>query len=189
MGKIERMRKLNKNYARLPFSIKGGKWGLSKKFVKGEGNLNADIMLIGQAPGANEDIYGRPFVGISGRLLDSLLASIGISRSEIYITSTIQFFPPKNRAPTNKEIELCREYLMSQIEIISPKLIILVGSIALKSITDMSPIMEYHGTLMQSDGIFYYPTLHPAAAIRIKRNMPIIQRDFESLGVLKDNIL
>lgn len=189
MGKIERMRALNKKYANLPFSIKGEKWDLSKKFVKGEGNLDANIMLIGQAPGANEDIHGRPFVGISGRLLDSLLASIDILRSDIYITSTVQFFPPKNRAPTNKEIELCREYLVSQIDIISPKLIVLVGSIALKSVVNLSPIMEYHGTLMQSDGVFYYPTLHPAAAIRIKRNMPIILHDFEVLGAINDNII
>ncbi len=186
MGKFERMRALNRAYARLPMSVKDGEWKLSRAFVCGEGRLDAKIMLIGQAPGANEDVKGRPFVSISSRFLDRLLLSAGIERSEAYITSAVQFFPPKNRAPSKSEINMCRRYLEMQIDIIKPKLIVLLGSIALNAVLGIGPIMEFHGVMLQSDGASYYPTLHPAAAIRIRRNMPLIEGDFEMLGSAKD---
>ncbi len=186
IGKCSEMEKLNSEYERLAHA-KG--WKLSKRLVKGEGNLLAETMLIGQAPGSDEDKKGKPFVGRSGKLLDELLALAGYSRKEVYITSTVQFFPPKNRAPTKREIELCRPFLERQIKIINPKLIVLLGNVALNALLHMGRCMSLHGHVVNKDGVYYFITLHPAAAIRIKKNMPIIRKDFEKLGMLRSKLM
>ena len=178
----EALEKLNSEYAKLP--VKDKDWKLSRKLVKGEGPANARIMFVGQAPGANEDELGRPFIGRAGKLLDSLMKSAGIGRKKAYITSVVQFFPYGNRMPTDHEIELCMPFLLRQISIIKPELIVTLGSLASKMLCNVDSIKSNHGIVTEKDGIKYLSTLHPAAAVRISTNMPIIKEDFAKLKPL-----
>lgn len=178
IDKKELMERLNDEYRKLPSKIKG--WSLSRNFVAGEGPLDAKVVLVGQAPGRNEDETGRPFIGISGQLLGRLLNSAGLNREQVYITSVVQFFPPKNRVPSDAEITECRKFLRHQLSIIKPKLVIIVGAVALRELLAMGEIMKLHGNLIKRDRS-YFITLHPAAAIRIKSNMPLIESDFKKL--------
>jgi len=185
LDKKETMDALNREYGKIPDKSKD--WSLSKRLVPGEGSLDAKVMFVGQAPGANEDIEGRPFIGTSGRLLDRLIAKAGLKRDDCYITSVVQFFPPKNRAPTWDEIALCKGLLLRQIEIVRPKIIVLLGALAVKTVLDADRIMQLHGTVVRKDGCVYFLTLHPAAAVRLKKNVPVIEKDFVKLkGLVKD---
>lgn len=185
IGKEEFIEKLNNEYKSLP--SKERDWNLSKNFVAGEGPLNAKVMIIGQAPGRNEDIERRPFVGISGRLLDNLIKKSGLKRGDVYITSIVQFFPPKNRMPSDKEVSLCKPFLLKQIKIIGPRLIVLLGSLAAKELCGEKSVTRNHGSLIEN--VYkYYITLHPAAAVRMKKNVPIIEKDFIKLKSILSKI-
>lgn len=174
----EEMEKLNEEYKKLPKKTKG--WGLSRKLVAGEGPLNARVMLVGQAPGRHEDEQGRPFVGISGQLLDKLIRKAGLRRNQVYITSVVQFFPPENRVPSDAEISACGGFLKRQIRIVSPRLVVVVGAVAARELLGIGEIMKAHGRLIKRDRN-YFITLHPAAAVRIKKNLPLIEDDFGKL--------
>ncbi|HUC38699.1 MAG TPA: uracil-DNA glycosylase family protein [Candidatus Acidoferrum sp.] len=178
IDRVEEMEKLNREYSKLPVRFKG--WNLSKRLVPGDGPLNARVMIVGQAPGRKEDELLKPFVGISGKLLTKLIERAGLKREEVYITSTVQFFPPKNRIPTDEEIDACRTFLKRQIAIIKPKVIVVVGAVATKELLGMKEVMKLHGRLIKKD-YNYFITLHPAAAVRIKKNMPLIEKDFRKL--------
>lgn len=179
--KLNRIKKLNDEYKKIYMNRK---WNLSTNFVPGEGNLNASLFLVGQAPGKNEDIMRRPFVGRSGKLLDSLLEEIKIKRENVYITSVVQFFPPENRAPTEEEIELCKPELLKQIEIIGPKIIVLLGAIASRAMLHARSVMDEHGKLFENK---YFVTLHPAAALRNPENLKIMESDFQVLKKIIDS--
>lgn len=180
MDKIKEMKKLNSQYKRLPALIKG--WSLSTRFVPGEGPLNAKVMLIGQAPGRMEDELLRPFIGTSGKFLDMLISMAGLERKSVYICSVVQFFPPKNRIPTDEEVEVCNKFLFRQIDIIDPKLVILLGSLAVKTLLNMDKISKIHGSLIEKGGRTYFASLHPAAAVRIRTKMPLMEEDFKRLN-------
>ena len=109
--------------------------------VFSDGNPNSDIMLIGEAPGVNEDKYGIPFCGQSGKLLDNILLAINIDRTKCYITNTIFWRPPANRRPTSEEIKICRPFVEKHVALINPKIIILVGSTAVESLLDLKTPM------------------------------------------------
>ncbi len=173
--KLDKIRALNKEYKEI---YRDRKWELSTNFVPGEGNLNARIFMVGQAPGKNEDVMKRPFVGRSGKLLESLINDMHMKRESIYITSVVQFFPPKNRAPTDEEISICLPYLLKQIEIVNPKIIVLLGSIAARTMVPVKSIMKEHGKLFLDK---YFVTLHPAAALRNPANLEIMKSDFNTL--------
>ena len=177
-GKNAEIRKLNLEYSRLP---RGRNWKLSERFVPGEGPLDAEVMIIGQAPGRNEDIQKRPFIGASGKFLDRLIRLAGLDRKLIYVCSVVQFFPPKNRVPTNDEINLCKRFLFRQIEIINPRLIILLGSVACKTVLDMEKVSKIRGSVVRKDGRTYFLSMHPAAAVRIRSKMPLMEGDFRKL--------
>ena len=179
IGKKEKMDALNRQYRKMPERSRG--WSLSRRFVPGEGSLDAEVMLVGQAPGAREDKEGRPFVGISGRLLDSLIGRAGLKRSSCYITSVVQFFPPRNRVPAPDEIEVGKDFLLRQIGIVNPRIVVLLGSVAAKAVIGADNIMQRHGTIIKKGGRTYFLTLHPAAAVRLKKNIPLIEKDFEKL--------
>ncbi|MEM0154921.1 MAG: uracil-DNA glycosylase family protein, partial [Methanothrix sp.] len=187
MEKRSMLQELNSAYSKLPDTFE--KWELSKRFVPGEGPANAEIIVVGQAPGANEDASGRPFVGRAGKLLDSLLKSAGIPRKKAYITSVVQFFPYGNRMPTDAEIEACKPFLFNQISIIKPRLVVALGSLASMVVCGVDAIKSNHGTIIKKDGISYFCTMHPAAAVRIKSNMPIIKEDFLKLKPLAKEAL
>jgi len=179
--RLEKIEKLNREYANLPSRHKN--WDLSRTFVPGDGPLDAKVMLVGQAPGANEDILKKPFVGRSGKVLDRMFKIAGLEREEIYITSCVQFFPPKNRGPTDWEISECREFLMRQIEIIGPKRVILVGNFATNNLLGFDKVSQNHGRTVRKDGIEYFITFHPAMALRSSRKVAaLMEQDFRLLG-------
>lgn len=137
------------------------------KIVFGVGNKNADIMMIGEGPGADEDAQGEPFVGKAGKLMNEAFRGIGINRDNLYITNVVKCRPPQNRDPEKDEIESCKQYLENQIQIIKPKLIVLLGKIALQSILgEEYSITRDRGTLIEKDEITYLPMWHPAALLR-----------------------
>ena len=178
--KSEEMQKLNREYAELPKNTNG--WELSKNFVPGEGPLNPDIMLIGQAPGANEDIQKRPFVGRSGQLLDRLLKETKIGRKNVYITSVVQFFPPKNREPSKEEISICKPFIERQILIIKPRYVVLLGRIAARTILGEESVSENRGRILVKDGTKYLITLHPSAVLRFPKNEPLLKDDLKAVA-------
>lgn len=136
-------------------------------FVFGTGNPNADIMVIGEAPGADEDAQGKPFVGAAGQLLTKILAAIGIDREDVFIANIIKCRPPNNRRPEKNETEQCEPYLMKQIELIQPKFILAVGLTAANTLLKSENKMgEIRGKPIDFHGITMIVTYHPAALLR-----------------------
>jgi len=136
--------------------------------VFGEGNPNADLMFIGEAPGREEDLQGKPFVGRSGELLTKMIENVlNIKREEIYIANIIKCRPPQNRDPEIEEVESCKPYLLKQIEIIKPKIIVTLGRIAFKYLlNNETPITKARGNLYEFNGIKVIPTFHPSYLLR-----------------------
>jgi len=180
--KKEELDSINKEYKKIPEHQTN--WALSKNFVPGDGPANAKIMLIGQAPGINEDIQMRPFVGASGKMLDHMLKLAGLKRDNIYITSVVQFFPPHNRMPKENEVFICASMLFEQIIVIDPSIIVLLGALASKVVIGVSNVMKRHGELIRGK---YFVTIHPAAAVRLKKNIPIMEQDFRKLKTILKN--
>ncbi len=187
ISRREAVDRVNSEYRRLPG--RGAGWKLSRRFVPGDGPVDAEVMIIGQAPGAKEDQTGKPFVGVSGRLLDKLIERAGLRRDDVYITSVVQFFPPRNRAPTPAEVSMCMPFLERQVRIIRPKIIVTVGNFPSQAVAGIGSVLKSHGTVMKSErfGCYVFITLHPAAAVRMKKHLPVIEGDFTRLArVLKD---
>ena len=143
----------------------------AKNLVFSDGNINAKIMIIGEGPGANEDIEGKPFVGRAGKLLDKMLSSINLDRTKVYISNVVNYRPPSNRKPTDVEIERYSPYLKSHIEIINPKILVLLGSTALNSlIGNEIVISKARGNWMQKEIGTAKPwviaSFHPAFLMR-----------------------
>lgn len=138
-----------------------------KNIVFGTGNKNADIMFIGEGPGADEDIQGEPFVGKAGQLMNKAFEALEIERADVYIANIVKCRPPQNRNPEKDEAEACINYLRNQVILIKPKIIVLLGSVALKNILgDEYAITKARGSWIESKGIWYMPTFHPAALLR-----------------------
>ena len=146
--------------------------------VPGEGSVNANLFFIGEAPGAREDETGRPFVGRSGKLLTSMIEGIGFSREDVFITSILKSRPPKNRTPKRSEIELCRPYVEKQIELINPRVVVLLGRVAISSMVGPWKVTESHGRFFEVQGRTYFMTFHPAAALRSSDVKDLMQADF-----------
>jgi len=164
--------------------------------VIGEGNPRAKIMMIGEAPGFNEDQAGRPFCGKAGKILDELLNSIGIKREEIYITNILKCRPPENRNPQKEELEACTPYLEKQIEIIKPEAICTLGNYSTAFIMkkygvagQIQGISKIHGKIFQSKTLFesikIIPLYHPAVATYNINMKEVLKRDFKVLIKLK----
>lgn len=137
--------------------------------IWGEGNFNAEIMVIGEAPGADEDRIGRPFVGKSGQLLDKILAACGFNRKEhVFISNIVKCRPPGNRIPTDVEVSACIQYLYKQIELVDPKIIIPLGATALKRLfnDDKMKITKLRGTWLERNNRLIMPVFHPSALLR-----------------------
>lgn len=135
--------------------------------VFGTGNINSKIMFIGEGPGADEDAQGMPFVGKAGKLMDNAFDIVGINREEVYIANIVKCRPPNNRDPQDDEINACINYLRNQVMIIKPKIIVLLGRIALQNILGKEyKITVSRGKWIEKKEIFYMPTWHPAALLR-----------------------
>ena len=138
------------------------------KVVFGEGNTHADVMFIGEGPGATEDSTGRPFVGRAGELLTKMIENVLlIPRSEVYIANIVKCRPPGNRVPTESEAFTCRPYLFKQIELIQPRIIVTLGATAYRYMTnDESPISRVRGNAIETDHYTLIPTFHPSYLLR-----------------------
>lgn len=135
--------------------------------VLGTGNKQADIMLIGEGPGADEDRQGIPFVGRAGKLMDKAFEGLGIEREKVYIANIVKCRPPANRVPEDDEVAACLDYLRNQVILVRPKIIVLLGSTALKNILGKEyNITASRGNWIEKKGILYMPTWHPAALLR-----------------------
>ncbi len=157
--------------------------------VFGNGNADADLMFIGEAPGAEEDRQGLPFVGRAGQLLDDLLAGIGLSRADVFVVNTLKCRPPGNRDPQPVEIEACHPYLMRQVELIEPRVIATLGNFATKLLTGSRVgITRVRGTSQVHEiagrTVFLMPLLHPAAALRTPSLVETLREDFRALADL-----
>lgn len=138
-----------------------------KNAVFAEGNKKAEIMFVGEGPGADEDIQGLPFVGKAGKLMNEALKGIGLKREEIYITNIVKCRPPSNRTPEKEEANSCLDYLRNQVILVNPKIIVLLGNTALKNILgEEYSITACRGKWIEKKGILYMPTFHPAALLR-----------------------
>jgi uracil-DNA glycosylase len=153
--------------------------------VVGSGPLDAEIMLIGEAPGKNEDKKGMPFVGSAGKNLDKLLEEGGVRREEVYIANVVKCRPPENRTPKPDEINACHPYLQKQIETIKPTGIILLGKTAAEAMLGRKVEMgKEHGTVTEKDGVRYMIMYHPAAMIYKRTLKDTISEDFKKAGAL-----
>ena len=135
--------------------------------VFGTGNKQADIMFIGEGPGADEDMQGIPFVGKAGQLMNKAFDGLKINRDDVYIANIVKCRPPQNRVPEEQEAEACLNYLRNQVVLVKPKIIVLLGSVALKNILGKDyGITASRGKWVEKKGIQYMPTWHPAALLR-----------------------
>ena len=134
--------------------------------VFGEGNPHAELMFIGEGPGMEEDQQGRPFVGEAGKLLDNMIIAMGFKREEVYIANIVKCRPPNNRNPEEDEATLCLPYLKRQIELISPKVIVVLGAVAMLWLTGKTGITKLRGQWTEYQGIKLMPTYHPAYLLR-----------------------
>jgi uracil-DNA glycosylase family 4 len=163
--------------------------------VFGNGNPSADLMFVGEAPGFHEDQQGIPFVGQAGKLLDRLLAGIGMTRADVFVANVLKCRPPGNRDPQPDEIESCEPHLFKQIEIIQPKLVATLGNFATKLLSGKpTGITRVHGqeqwTTLGGNKVLLYPLYHPAAALYTPAMLKILEEDFaripQLLGVAEE---
>ncbi len=151
--------------------------------VPGEGDPNAKILFIGEAPGFNEDRTGRPFVGQAGKLLETTLKqTLHLERQQVFITNIVKFRPPDNRDPSPEEIAVCQSWLDQQIQIIDPKIIVTLGRYSMAKFFTGVLISRIHGQPKQMDSRWIFPMYHPAAALRAPEVLKLFQLDFVKLN-------
>ncbi len=157
--------------------------------VFGSGNADADLMFVGEAPGAREDEQGIPFVGAAGKLLDQLLEEVGLARSDVWISNVLKCRPPGNRDPQPAEIDNCQDYLMRQVELIAPRVICTLGNFSTKLLrADPTGISRLHGQaeirVIGRRAVRLYPLFHPAAALYTRSLLDTLRADFARLPAL-----
>ncbi|MCL4386632.1 MAG: uracil-DNA glycosylase [Actinobacteria bacterium] len=169
------------------FLIKGcSKCNLAQtrtNFVFGSGNANSKILFVGEAPGKNEDLQGKPFVGPAGKLLDELLSIINLTRNEVFIANVLKCRPPQNRDPKLEEIDVCKNYLFKQIEIINPIIICTLGKYSTQLLLNTDEgITGLRGRVFKIDGRYILPINHPAAALYTPSRFEILKLDFKRIS-------
>lgn len=176
-NKISTLAELKEAMARVDISIKH----CATNMVFGMGNTKADVLLLGEAPGAEEDKQGLPFVGQSGQLLDKVLAAVGLDRTKVYITNILPWRPPGNRTPNTQEVALFRPYVLKHISLINPKVVVCLGGTSTKALLQTTDgIMKLHGRWTTTEGISakIMPTFHPAYLLRSPSQKREFWRDF-----------
>ena len=160
---------------------KKGKSGLP---VPGEGNPDAPVVFLGEAPGRTEAATGRPFVGRSGKLLRKMIRESGLKEEDVYITSPVKYLPDRG-TPTKKDIRHGRVHLAKQLAVIQPKIIVLLGATSIYAMLEtVIPVLKEHGKIIEKDGRTYLITLHPAAVLRFPKYAPLMKKDFQKLQSL-----
>jgi len=174
---LEKLHQEIKNCKKCPL------WKLRKNAVPGEGPVNSKIMIIGQAPGVDEDRTGRPFVGRAGKFLNKLLKIAEIKREKVFITSPLKCLPqpPINRKPKKEEIKACFPWLKKQIEIINPKIFILLGEVAFSIFFPKEKLSNFRGKLIKKGNRKFFITYHPAAGLRFPKFKEVLEKDFFNL--------
>lgn len=157
--------------------------------VFGEGDPRARLVLVGEAPGRDEDRTGRPFIGAAGQLLTKILAAVHLTREEVYICNVLKDRPPDNRVPLPEEIEACRPFLFAQLELIQPRLICTLGAVATKTLLGTrEPLMQLRGRVHEWRNIPVIPTLHPAYLLRNPPAKRLVWNDMKTIrDLLKEN--
>ena len=163
--------------------------GSRTNLVFGAGHADAELMFVGEAPGANEDLQGLPFVGRAGKLLDTLLEEVGLVRADVFVANVLKCRPPGNRDPLPQEIEECKPHLMKQIELIEPRVVCTLGNFATKLLTRSSRgITSVRGRPQVHElggrRVRVYPLFHPAAALRTPKVLEELRQDFSRLPAL-----
>lgn len=149
--------------------------------VPGEGPPGAAVVIVGEGPGMNEDLQGRPFVGAAGKQLERLLKEAGLVREEVYITNVVKCRPPENRRPTEAEAQACQPYLERQISFLRPTFVVLLGDSALKRFLPEQRLSGAHGRVFERAGLALFPTYHPAAMIYDRTLEKVSIEDFKAL--------
>lgn len=150
--------------------------------VPGDGPKDVKIMVLGEAPGEEEDRRGLPFVGRSGKILDEMLKIAGLGRKQVFITNTVKHRPPQNRTPYAGEMKICKElWLDKQIEILKPELIVVLGAVALKILIKETSVDKSHGKVIEHNHQKYFVTFHPSAALRYPSRKIKMEDDFRKL--------
>jgi len=162
--------------------------------VFGVGNPAADLMFVGEAPGFHEDKQGYPVVGQAGKLLDKLLAAIGLTRSDVFVANVLKCRPPGNRDPLPDEIQACESHLWKQVELIQPKVVATLGNFATKLLSGRpTGITRVHGqpqeTTLGGNRVILYPLYHPAAALYTPRMLEVLETDFRRIPELLGRVL
>ena len=161
-----------------------------KHVVPGEGNIKTDLMFVGEAPGRDEDVQGRPFVGRAGQLLTKIINAMKFQRNEVYITNIVKCRPPNNRNPHKEEMDSCKDYLLRQIELIRPKVIVTLGKVAASFFIQTSLGMTaLRGDFYEFEGIKVMPTFHPSYLIRNEGNRilrKMVWEDMQKVMVFLD---
>ena len=155
--------------------------------VPGKGNFKSDVIFVGEAPGKNEDMKGEPFIGVAGNKLSTALESAGISRNEVYITNIVKCRPPKNRDPLPTEVKECEPYLLHQINLIKPKLIVALGRVAGMTLLNVdNSLKSMRGQIHDYNGTKLIVTYHPAALLRNPNWKPEAWKDFKWIRSIID---
>ena len=158
--------------------------------VPGTGPVDAEIMIVGEAPGFTEDVQGKPFVGPAGKLLDTLLNQIGLSRQQVFITNVLKCRPPQNRDPMPNEAETCLPYLRQQFALVRPKAVLVLGRHALeRMLPGVGSISRVHGQVFLRSGVAFIPCYHPAAALHNGSLVADLQKDFDRVREYLDQLL
>lgn len=189
MGKIEELARIKKRLLddlTLPLKEK------ATHLVFGEGNPDAELYFLGEAPGRFEDLSGRPFVGQAGKLLEKLLSQIGIRREDVYISNIVRYRPPNNRPPTAPEIEAFAQSVVDEISVVNPKLVITLGRFPMGKFLPDETISNAHGKIYQvtwhGKSMKILPFFHPAAALRNGKFKQLLENDFKKLPAILKNI-
>jgi len=162
-------------------------YGNRNNIVFGQGNKEASIMFVGEAPGAEEDKEGVPFIGKAGKLMDEAFKGIGLKKDEIYFTNIVKCRPPSNRLLETDEVYACLNYLRNQVILVKPKIIVLLGNIALKSVLGSeNDIKNVRGKWIEKKGILYMPTWHPVELLRDENKKVEFWKDLKQ--VVKNNV-
>ena len=156
--------------------------------VPGIGNVKSDVIFVGEAPGRNEDLQGKPFVGTAGQILSEALEFAGFTRDQVYITNVVKCRPPNNRQPITEERNACRQYLSKELEIIKPKIICILGNTAYSSLLDGNSITRNRGKIVKNGDQLYFITVHPAAIIYNPPLRQILKDDFVLLAQTLDKL-
>lgn len=189
MAKSKRAQRLGELAAEIRVCVKCPLHASRTNAVPGDGPPTAKLMIIGEAPGKEEDLTGHPFVGASGKFLNSVLEGTGIDRDDFFVTNTVKCRPPKNRTPRKLEVDTCTaNYLFEQIELINPKLIMLLGGVAAKKLLGVKSVNEARGRVIEHEGRRYIVGYHPAVrfyredlAEKVREDFALLKREIRKM--------